>query len=72
MDQAQFQQLLAALGAAINPAAPGIPANISPYEGGALNLQSKSGLSLFDSGKKPLSHTFDGKIETLYQFQACL
>jgi hypothetical protein len=72
MDPAQFNQLLVAIGAAINPAAPAIPGTISPYEGGALNLASRSGLSLFDSGKKPLSHTFDGKLETLYQFQACL
>jgi hypothetical protein len=48
------------------------PTAVSPYEGDALNLSSRSGFSLFQEGKSPLGYKFDGKLETLFQFQADL
>ena len=74
MDNAQFQQLLAAVAAALNPPPAALVAltAIPPYEGDAIDLSSRPGLSLFQEGKKPLDCKFDGKLETLFQFQADL
>jgi hypothetical protein len=79
MDAQQFQQMLNAIAAAFPPAPaagpppPPVPAPAginTPYEGGTLDLTSRSGISLFQDGQKALASTFDGKLETLFQFQA--
>jgi hypothetical protein len=80
MDPNQFSQLLNALReltvaqqAAINPPAnndpaPPAPNQLVPYDGGALDLTTKVGQSLYFEGKQPLPSKFNGKIETFYPF----
>ena len=56
--------------AAIPP--PGIPDHISPYEGNALDLSSRTGTSLFQKGSEALASKFTGKVEDLHLFLADL
>ena len=80
MNDATVQQLavaiqaLAALATAAPPppVAPAAPNFISPYEGDALDLSSRTGTSLFQKGSKPLDTKFTGKAEDLHQFLADL
>ena len=56
--------------AAIPP--PVIPDHISPYEGNALDLSSRTGTSLFQKGSEALASEFPGKVEDLHLFLADL
>ena len=56
--------------AAIPP--PVIPDHISPYEGKALDLSSRTGTSLFQKGSEALASKFTGKVEDLHLFLADL
>ena len=56
--------------AAIPP--PPIPDHISPYEGNALDLSSRTGTSLFQKGSEALASKFTGKVEDLHLFLADL
>ena len=56
--------------AAIPP--PVIPDHISPYEGNALDLSSRTGTSLFLKGSEALASKFTGKVEDLHLFLADL
>ena len=76
---AQAIQALATAAAAAPPppAAPAaippvIPDHISPYEGNALDLSSRTGTSLFQKGSEALASKFTGKVEDLHLFLADL
>ena len=56
--------------AAISP--PVIPDHISPYEGNAIDLSSRTGTSLFQKGSEALASKFTGKVEDLHLFLADL
>ena len=49
-----------------------IPDHISPYEGNALDLSSRTGTSLFQKDSKALASKFTGKVEDLHLFLADL
>jgi hypothetical protein len=80
MDAGQFAQFLQAIqdgqvatqAAIAAAAAPVVVANpdVSAYAGDALNQNTRMGFSLFESGRKPLKAEYDGKVESLYKFQA--
>ena len=83
MNDATVQQLAQAIqalatAAAAPPAAPAaispppIPDHISPYEGNALDLSSRTGTSLFQKGSEALASKFTGKVEDLHLFLADL
>ena len=83
MNDATAQQLAQAIqalamAAAAPPAAPAaipppaIPDHISPYEGNALDLSSRTGTSLFQKGSEALASKFTGKVEDLHLFLADL
>ena len=74
---AQAIQALATAAAAAppQPAAPAAippPDHISPYEGNALDLSSRTGTSLFQRGSEALASKFTGKVEDLHLFLADL
>ena len=83
MNDATAQQLAQAIqalatAAAAPPAAPAAippthtPDHISPYEGNAINLSSRTGTSLFQKGSKAFASKFTGKVEDLHLFLADL
>ena len=59
---------------ALAPPAPGAPVldRLSPFDGDALDLTTRSGQSLFFEGTKALPTTFSGKVEELFLFIADL
>ena len=68
-------QAIQALAAAIPgppPAAAAAPDMVSPYEGGTLDLTSRTGTGLFRAGCDPLDSKFTGKVEDLHLFLADL
>ena len=73
MNDATAQQLAAAIQALAAaaaaapppPVAPAAPNFISPYEGDALDLSSRTGTSIFQKGSEP---RFTGKVEDLHLF----
>ena len=85
MDAATAQQLAAAIQALAvaaaalppppapqAPAAPAADPLTSPYEGGALDLASRHGSSLFCDGAQALASKFTGKVKALQLFLADL
>ncbi len=71
MDANQFQQFLQAI-QALQPAAPVAPpaATRSPYDGDAINFNTRSGATLYSEAIKALSTSFDGIPEKFYPFLA--
>ena len=83
MNNTTAQQLAQAIQALATPAAappaapaaippPAIPDHISPYEGNALDLSSRTGTSLFQKGSEALASKFTRKVEDLHLFLADL
>ena len=77
MDTDALQALVAAIQALAPQAPPGAaaqapPAMISPYQGAALDLTSRTGTSLFTESQKPFESKFTGKIQDLHSFIAAL
>lgn len=79
MDAAQLNQLLTGLNAltaqlqAQNPA-PAAITNVSPYEGDAIDVTSRTGQALFQAATQALDpdKPYDGRSESLYPFIAAL
>lgn len=69
-----LQQLVAAIQQAIpapaNAEPQPVPQTISPYEGGPIDLTSRTGQSLFFEASKPLQNKFTGKSDELPLFVA--
>ncbi|KAL7570235.1 hypothetical protein ACA910_020659 [Epithemia clementina (nom. ined.)] len=68
--QAMQAQQAAQAQAQAAPAAPAAaaPTQVSPYEGGALDLTSRTGTSLFQAGAEDLDAPFTGKVVDLHIF----